>query len=219
MVMKNCCICGNEVAPESDGILINGRMAPICAECGQLLDILDECEKTDPRRQETYAVLQEKMKNNGANFAVIETVAEIYAGEECEPEEQDGAYEAEVEEEEDLQDLSSRIMMTTASSLEGYHVTKQLGVVFGETVFKPSAGQSFASGVGDLFRAFSLSEKEMSGQVRLIESARNFAYRKMMKAALDRGANAIVAIDSDNTISDFVFYISLYGTAVYVEKD
>ena len=39
----------------------------------------------------------------------------------------------------------------------------------------------------------------------------------MMKAALDLGANAIIAIDSDNTIGDSICYLSLYGTAVYVE--
>lgn len=39
-----------------------------------------------------------------------------------------------------------------------------------------------------------------------------------MREALDRGANAIIAIDSDNTIGDNTCYLSLYGTAVYAEK-
>ena len=58
----------------------------------------------------------------------------------------------------------------------------------------------------------------MKGQVGIIEEARKFAYVKMMKEAKDRGANAIIAIDSDNTIGESICYLSLYGTAVYAEK-
>ena len=114
-------------------------------------------------------------------------------------------------------ELCEKLILSTASSLEGYRITKQLGVVFGETVFKPSAGQQITSAVGDMFRAFSFSSKEMTGQVGIIEEARKFAYIKMMKAAINRGANAIIAIDSDNTIGDSICYLSLYGTAVCAE--
>ncbi len=114
-------------------------------------------------------------------------------------------------------DLSGKLILSTAGTLEGYRITKQLGVVYGETVFKPSAGQQFTSAVGDMFRSFSFSAKEMSGQVSIIEEARKFAYIKMMKEAVSRGANAIIAIDSDNTIGDSICYLSLFGTAVYAE--
>ena len=115
--------------------------------------------------------------------------------------------------------LCRKLMLTTAGSLEGYKVKKQLGVVFGETVFKPSVGQLFASSVGDTFRSFALSAKEMKGQVSIIEEARKFAYVKMMNSAVSLGANAIIAIDSDNTIGESICYLSLYGTAVYVEPE
>ncbi len=117
----------------------------------------------------------------------------------------------------DYTQLSNHFILSTANTLEGYRITKQLGIVFGETVFKPSAGQQLASSVGDAFRALSFSAKEMTGQVQIIEEARKFAYMKMMKAAYSRGANAIIAIDSDNTIGDSICYLSLYGTAVYAE--
>ena len=115
--------------------------------------------------------------------------------------------------------LRKKLLLTTAGTLEGYKVKKQLGVVFGETVFKPSAGQQFTSVFGDMFRSLSFSAKEMKGQVGIIEEARKFAYIKMMKSALDSGANAIIAIDSDNTIGESICYLSLYGTAVYVEPE
>lgn len=119
----------------------------------------------------------------------------------------------------DYDELCGQLMLTTAGTLEGYHITKQLGVVFGETVFKPSAGQQLTSAVGDMFRSLSFSAKEMSGQVSIIEEARKFAYTKMMRAAVKRGANAIIAIDSDNTIGEIICYLSLYGTAVYAEPN
>lgn len=116
-------------------------------------------------------------------------------------------------------ELRKKLILTTTSVLQGYKITKQLGVVFGETVFKPSAGQQFASSIGDAFRAMSFSSKEMAGQVGIIEEARKFAYTKMMQEALDLGANAIIGIDSDNTIGDNICYLSLYGTAVYAEPE
>ena len=124
-----------------------------------------------------------------------------------------------VDEEDVYKSLCSKVILSTASVLEGYKVKKQLGVVYGETVFKPSAGQQFVSAIGDVFRTFSFSAKEMKGQVSIIEEARRFAYVKMMRSALDLGANAIIAIDSDNTIGESICYLSLYGTAVYVEQE
>ena len=123
------------------------------------------------------------------------------------------------EDEDPYQALCEKLVLSTASTLEGYTIKKQLGVVFGETVFKPSIGRQIASDVGDAFRSFSISAKEMKGQVKIIEEARKFAYVKMMTEALGRGANAIIAIDSDNTIGDSICYLSLYGTAVFVEKN
>ena len=46
------------------------------------------------------------------------------------------------------EELSHQLILTTAGTLEGYRITKQLGVVFGETVFKPSAGQQITSAFG-----------------------------------------------------------------------
>ena len=115
--------------------------------------------------------------------------------------------------------MSKDFLLSTANNLEGYVIVKQCGIVFGETVFKSSFLDSLGAGVSNMIDSLRFKETEMSGQVSLIENAREFAYKKMIAEAERRGANAIIAIDSDNTISDFVFYISLYGTAVYVEKD
>ena len=107
--------------------------------------------------------------------------------------------------------------MTTASSLEGYVIVKQCGIVFGETFFKNSALDSLSAGISNMVDSFRFRSTEMTGQLALVENARRFAYEKMINEAKSRGANAIIAIDSDNTIgNNSIMYISLFGTAVKV---
>lgn len=107
-------------------------------------------------------------------------------------------------------------ILSTASSLEGYKVVEQYGIVFGETVFKHSFLSSLSASISNTIDSFSFKSKEMSGSVDLIEKARKYAYEKMIGQAKRRGANAIIAIDSDNTFGNDIMYISLYGTAVKV---
>lgn len=106
--------------------------------------------------------------------------------------------------------------LTTASSLEGYRVVQQFGIVFGEVVFKHGFLKSLGASLSDTIDKIRFGSHEMSGSSALIESAREYAYEKMIKQASDRGANAIIAIDTDNTIGGEIMYISLYGTAVKV---
>ncbi len=108
------------------------------------------------------------------------------------------------------------MLLTTASTLEGYRIVKQCGLVFGESVFKHGFLKSLGASVSDTVDKIRFGSHEMSGSTSLIQSARDYAYEKMMKQAIDKGANAIVAIDSDNTIGGDIMYISLYGTAVKV---
>ena len=119
--------------------------------------------------------------------------------------------------------MSEQFFMTTSHSLEGYAIVEQLGIVFGETVFKHSLMDSLSAGIGDFVDGLRLQATEMSGSMSLIEKARSFAYDKLIDAAKQRGANAVIAVESDNTMGNNVMYISLYGTAVKVvpvsEKD
>ena len=79
--MRICCICGKEVNTD-DGLYINGRTAPICDDCGTLLNNLESFTKDDPQREKSYKLLQNKMQSNKSNIAVIEAVKEIYQQEE-----------------------------------------------------------------------------------------------------------------------------------------
>lgn len=112
--------------------------------------------------------------------------------------------------------MARDFLLTTANSLEGYVIVKQCGIVFGETVFKHSLSDSFSAGLSNMRDSFRLRATEMSGTMELIEKAREYAYNKLISQAESKGANAVIAIDSDNTIGNDVMYISLYGTAVKV---
>ena len=105
-------------------------------------------------------------------------------------------------------------ILTTASTIEGYKIIEQHGLVFGETVFKHGFLARFGADFSNTVDLIRWGSREMSGSVDLIEQARQFAYDKMIEEAKNRGANAIIAIDSDNTFGNDMMYLSLYGTAV-----
>lgn len=114
---------------------------------------------------------------------------------------------------------SKDFILTTASSIEGYRIIAQLGLVFGETVFKHGYMARYGASWADTVDGLRWGSHELSGSMELIENARQFAYDKMIEDAKSKGANAIIAIDSDNTFGGDVMYISLYGTAVKVVSE
>ncbi len=77
--MSRCCICGNETESNAGGLLINGRTAPICNACGDVLDAAETMDRQNPRKKELLSLLQEKMKENGSSSAVIEAINEIFS--------------------------------------------------------------------------------------------------------------------------------------------
>jgi uncharacterized protein YbjQ (UPF0145 family) len=105
------------------------------------------------------------------------------------------------------------MLVTTANSLEGYRITKQLGVVRGLTVRSRSI---FGTLAGQLQ---SLAGGELSIYMELCEKARNEAYVHLLEHAAAVGANAIVAMRYDaNEVDNHITEVLAYGTAVFVES-
>ena len=105
------------------------------------------------------------------------------------------------------------ILVTTANNLEGYRITKQLGVIRGLTVRSRSI---FGTIAGQLQ---SLAGGELSIYLELCEKARNEAYNHMLEHAAAVGANAIVAMRYDaNEVDNHITEVLAYGTAVFVER-
>jgi uncharacterized protein YbjQ (UPF0145 family) len=104
-------------------------------------------------------------------------------------------------------------MITTSTVLEGYRITRNLGVVRGITVRSRSVLGNIAGGLQTLFGG------QISIYVDLCEKTREEAFQYMMQHASERGANAIINMRYDaNEVMNGVTEVLAYGTAVVVEK-
>jgi len=103
-------------------------------------------------------------------------------------------------------------MTTTAFELPKHTITSNLGVVQGLTVRSRSVlgniGASLQMTMGGDITLFS----------KMCEQSRQEAYKRMLKHAIDVGANAIIGMRYDATeIAPGVTEVLAYGTAVVVE--
>ena len=103
-------------------------------------------------------------------------------------------------------------LTTTAFTLDGYRVTRTLGVVRGIMVRSRSIfgtiGGSLQTLVGGNISLFT----------SLCEKTRNDAFEEMLKHAEALGANAVIGIRYDGTeVMQGVTEVLCYGTAVVVE--
>ncbi len=104
-------------------------------------------------------------------------------------------------------------MITTAFGFEGYHVTRNLGVIRGITVRSRSVLGDIAGGIQTLFGG------NISVYTELCEHARGEAFNLMVEHAQALGANAIIGMRYDaNEVMDGVTEVLAYGTAVVVES-
>ena len=104
-------------------------------------------------------------------------------------------------------------LITTANNLEGYRVTKHIGVIRGITVRSRSIFGNIAGGFQTLVGG------KLSIYVELCEKTREEAYQLMIQHANERGANAIINMRYDaNEVMNGVTEVLAYGTAVVVEK-
>lgn len=103
-------------------------------------------------------------------------------------------------------------MTTTAFTLDGYRVTRSLGLVRGITVRSRSIvgniGASLQTLIGGNITLFT----------SLCEKTREEAYLMMMSHAEELGANAVIGVRYDATeVMQGVTEVLCYGTAVIVE--
>src|ERR1700759_5057946 len=104
-------------------------------------------------------------------------------------------------------------MVTTGLELEGYKVTKHVGIVRGIVVRSRSIVGAIGAGLQTL----------VGGNITLYETlcekAREQAFERMCEHAAAMGANAVIGMRYDATeIGSGVTGVWAYGTAVRVEK-
>ncbi len=109
--------------------------------------------------------------------------------------------------------MNNPTLITTSTSLEGYKITKHLGLVRGITVRSRSILGNIAGGFMTLFGGKSAIYTE------LCENAREEAFQLMIKHGNELGANAIINMRYDaNEVMNGLTEVLAYGTAVVVEK-
>jgi uncharacterized protein YbjQ (UPF0145 family) len=105
-------------------------------------------------------------------------------------------------------------LITTAFTIDGYRIAKNLGVVRGITVRSRSIVGNIGAGFQILFGG------NISLLQELCERARHEAFMIMIQHAAQIGANGIVGVRYDaNEIMSGVAEVLAYGTAVVLEKE
>ncbi|SRR5579885_333029 len=104
-------------------------------------------------------------------------------------------------------------LITTAFTLDGYRISRNLGLVRGIVVRSRSIFGTIGAGLQTI----------VGGNITLLtelcEKTREHAFDLMIQHAEQRGANAIIGVRYDATeVMQSVTEVLCYGTAVVVEK-
>jgi uncharacterized protein YbjQ (UPF0145 family) len=101
------------------------------------------------------------------------------------------------------------MIITTMNDLPGYEIEEVLGEVFGLTVRSRNIG----SQLGAAFK--SLAGGELKGMTKMLAEGREHAQERLVEAAEDKGANAVIAFRFDTSeLGSTWTEICAYGTAV-----
>lgn len=107
----------------------------------------------------------------------------------------------------------NEMMVTTTFGVDGYRVSRQLGVVRGVTVRSRSVVGQFGAGLQSIVGG------RITVYVELCEEARQEAYDLMVQHATERSANAIIGMRYDATeLAENMTEVLCYGTAVVLER-
>ena len=109
--------------------------------------------------------------------------------------------------------MNENVLITTSTSLEGYRVIKQLGLVRGITVRSRSIVGNIAGSFMTIFGGKSVI------YTQLCEKTREDALQLMIRHEQQMGCNAIINMRYDaNEVMSGLTEVLAYGTAVVVEK-
>ncbi|GAA3215489.1 YbjQ family protein [Actinocorallia longicatena] len=105
------------------------------------------------------------------------------------------------------------MIVSTMNDLPGYEITEVVGDVYGLTVMVRSGLSSIEAGLKTILGG------EPRGLTQELHDFRLEARKRMIKAAEDQGADAVLAVRfSSNDLRDQGTEICAYGTAVKVSR-
>lgn len=112
--------------------------------------------------------------------------------------------------------MNSNMIVTTTEGVDGYKITKYIGIVRGVSVRQPTIGQSFKAGFKQIVGG------KITPFISMCETARQSAYDTLIERANQAGAQAIVGLRYDSSAfsgsgDDMGTEVVCYGTAVLIE--
>jgi len=106
------------------------------------------------------------------------------------------------------------MMITPSPGVPGHRVVRSMGLVYGNTIRARHLGKDILAGLKNLVGG------EIEEYTKLMAEAREQSIDRMIKAAAERGANAVVNIRfSTSYIMGNASEILVYGDAVEVIPD
>ncbi|MHB1774479.1 MAG: YbjQ family protein [Acidimicrobiales bacterium] len=104
-----------------------------------------------------------------------------------------------------------QVLVSTMNDVPGYRVARVYGEVFGVTVRSRNVGSQIGAGLK------ALAGGELKGMTKNLVASRHEVMARMVQEALDRGANAVLAMRFDTSeMGGNWTEICAYGTAVTI---
>jgi len=114
----------------------------------------------------------------------------------------------------DLANRPSGLKIFTTDAVPGYRVVETIGLVRGNTIRARHIGNDIMAALKTLVGG------EISEYTKMLAESREQSIDRMRAEALQRGANAIVAVRfTTSTVMQGAAEILAYGTAVVLEKE
>ena len=105
------------------------------------------------------------------------------------------------------------MIISTMNDLPGYEIEEVFGEVFGLTVRSRNIGSTFGAGIKSLIGG------ELKGMTKNLVTSREEVQGRMVQAAEDKGADAILAMRFDTSeMGGNWTEVCAYGTAVKTRK-
>ncbi|KAI1082120.1 hypothetical protein F5B20DRAFT_47734 [Whalleya microplaca] len=107
--------------------------------------------------------------------------------------------------------ITPSVLTCTTEQLPGYRTVRVLGAVYGSTTYAYKDTKALLKATG--------SGAEAKSITHMMYSARDQAIERMTRDCITRGANAIIGMSfGESEVLGFA-QVSVYGTAVYVERE
>lgn len=106
---------------------------------------------------------------------------------------------------------SSKMIVTTTPSVEGYQIAEYKGIVVGEAIMGANIVRDMFAGITDIIGGRSGAYESK------LQDARETALHELEQRARAPGANAVVGVDLDyEVVGQSMLMVSASGTAVVI---